>query len=305
MKHERWRRDASAYPFQTTLLPRWSDLDTVRHLNNVALVGLHLEVRQRWIAEVLGLSGTQAHEPELRALNVCTDFVAQAHYPAPLLAAAKLIAVDGTQFELATALFQEGHCVGLQTSRLAVWREGRPAPLPADIAARLYECDRGVPAQTLAPLASVDLEHEPPKWYPMNVPYRDLDAHDGIGELALAHMVEQTRMFLLKPMRTPHRKAHDGRLVLVAHLQVRPLLKVSGFGENWTMGAGVVGVGHSSIRVRSWMRDPREHVVATADTVLVCTDLDTQRPVAMSADMAEAFSELTIRPSREEYSVRA
>lgn len=312
MKREAWRRDPAAYPFQTEIAPRWSDVDTLRHLNNVALMGLHGEARMRWLADTVGHSGVDAAQPALRPVSVATDFVAQAHYPAPLRAGVRLRAVDDAGFELATALFQHGQCVGLAATRMAAWQHGQPGTLPKDLRAQLTRCLADQAALPPPPAehphahdavidhhaTPPDLAHAPPHWHGMTTRYADLDAHQGLGELALARLVEHTRLRLLR--RAMSHRAGDGNGApalgfLVAHMRLQLLHPGWAGGGAWQIGAGVAELGRSAIRLRSWVRDPRQ-LVAVADTVLVSTDPVTQRAAPMDDITRGAMQALAMVP---------
>lgn len=313
MKREAWRRDPAAYPWQTGIAPRWSDVDTLRHLNNVALMGLHGEARMRWLAACLGHSGVDAAQPALRPVSVATDFVAQAHYPTPLQAGVRLRAVDAQGFELATALFQQGHCVGLAATRMAAWQDGQPGRLPNELHERLTQClaDQAAlpppPAGHAPPhdavidhhAAPADRDHAPPHWHGMTTRYADLDAHQGLSELALARLVEHTRLRLLR-RGTTHRPGAGNSApalsFLVAHMRLQLLAPGWAGGGAWQIGAGVAELGRSAIRLRSWVRDPND-LVAVADSVLVCTDPVSQRPAPLDESTRQAMQALAMVPA--------
>ena len=54
MRHDAWRQDLAAYTERFDIEPRWADVDTLRHLNNSALHGLHQEARVRFLAARIG-----------------------------------------------------------------------------------------------------------------------------------------------------------------------------------------------------------------------------------------------------------
>lgn len=316
MKREPWRRDLAAYPFQIEIAPRWSDVDTLRHLNNVSLMGLHGEARMRWLADRTGHTGVDADQPALRPVSVATDFVAQAHYPTPLQVGVRLRAVDADGFELATALFQHGHCVGLAATRMAAWQDGQPGALPNALRERLNQSLADQAALPPPPAdhpqahdavidhhaAPPDRDHAPPHWHGMTTRYADLDAHQGISELALARLVEHTRLRLLRRANA-HRPGEGNNApalsFLVAHMRLQLLHPGWAGGGAWQIGAGVAEMGRSAIRLRSWVRDPHD-LVAVADTVLVSTDPVTQRPAPLddaSRAAMQALATVPLNPS--------
>ena len=77
-------------------------------------------------------AGPAAIGPE----TTSTDFIAEAYYPTPLTAAARITHVNERDIGIASALFQKGHCVGLHQSRVVSWApDGQPVPLSADLRA--------------------------------------------------------------------------------------------------------------------------------------------------------------------------
>ena len=54
MKHEAWRHDPTAYGSTQPVAARYVDVDTRRHVNNIAVYGLHQEARQRWLMAARG-----------------------------------------------------------------------------------------------------------------------------------------------------------------------------------------------------------------------------------------------------------
>lgn len=314
-----WRRDATAYAWSAPLSPRWSDCDTLRHLNNVALIGLHAEARQQWLAEVLGLSGVGADEPVVRAAALATDFLAQGAYPEPLQATLRLLpppggVEPGSGWRLATALFQQRQCIGLQTTTLAAFASpGCPpqalAPaLHARLQAQLMRQMPLSPAQTAddgrvdadaqaEPDLSPLLQHQPPRWLALDTRYRDLDAHQGLSEAMLASLVEHTRLQLLHPALAQAR-ADDASspgplnfLVVHARLQVLAQGRVDATGAGRLAVGGAVGaLGRSAVHLHSWIAPSAETPpLALAETVLVHVDAASGRPAPLPDATRTAF----------------
>ena len=169
MRHDAWRRDAASYPLRGDLLPRYADVDVWQHLNNTALISMHGEAVQQAIRSVFGAEAWRHSQPVLACAGNATDFLAEAHYPAPLTWGARVLGVDTEGVHVATALFQHGRCVGLQGTTLAGWTGGQlvamsPEQLAALRAAQVPGADtmatEGTPDVTAA-AAVPDLAHFP------------------------------------------------------------------------------------------------------------------------------------------------
>ena len=54
MKHETWCHHPSAHGSTQPVAARFADVDTRRHVNNIAVYGMHPEARQRWLTAAGG-----------------------------------------------------------------------------------------------------------------------------------------------------------------------------------------------------------------------------------------------------------
>jgi acyl-CoA thioesterase FadM len=248
MKHDAWRHDAAQYTARYELPTRYADVDTLRHLNNSALHGLHLEARMRFLAERIGDAFWRAPGPRLRPLRVTTDFLLQSHYPKPLQAAVRVTALDAHQVTLASALFQDGACVGLQATRLHARVHAEDADLPADWQSAL---DSPVPAPATEPppaepaLAAFEAY---PLRRELDTRYNDLDATGRVGEGALMRGAESGRSALLQAAFAALRGegARDSVGLLVARVDLH-ILAWRAQPPRWRLAAGVTHMGRSSV----------------------------------------------------------
>lgn len=131
---ERLRLDS--YRFTTTLEPRFGDMDALRHLNNVALAGIHEEARLRFTATFRHTpAGEGGQRPVLAEVTV--RYLAEGRYPGTLTAGVGTLHIGRSSYRVGQALFQAGRCIGLADT-IVVWTaDGRPAPLPDHFRAAL------------------------------------------------------------------------------------------------------------------------------------------------------------------------
>jgi len=139
MRNKPWRRERQFYAYTTELPTRYADMDTERHVNNVAVLTLHAEARSRLHLALFGRDMWLAQTRSIRTVALQTDFLEIAHYPAPLTAGVSLVALGADRYTLAVGLFQDGACVSLQECRMGRWQQGEWAPLPPALQARLQE----------------------------------------------------------------------------------------------------------------------------------------------------------------------
>lgn len=297
MKNQAWRRQPAAYPAQGTLQPRITDVDAWQHLNNVAQIGLHAELLQHWLQAHLGPDLWRSTTPQLALLASATDFLAEAHYPAPLATGTRLMGVDGSGFQVGTALFQHGHCTGLHQATLAVWADGRPAPLPADLADRLHAllaaqpaldeagAEPPAPPAAAAPVASMAptpaMPAHPDAWpWQLAMPARfaDADPRGQTSDHTLARCIEQARVQFLTKVFGPERVAAQVGF-MVAHVALRWHWRRP-IPATWQLGTGVQRVGERSMAVRSALFDGAD-CLAESTSVMVVIDHASRRPAAL------------------------
>lgn len=282
MKHDAWRHDLGRYDFTFEIPTRYSDVDTLRHLNNSALSGLHQEARHRFLVDRLGDAFWRARGPRLLSARVTTEFLLESQYPQAMQAAVRTTALDQQTLTLASALFQDGHCVGLQQAQLAASDRGQVIDLPPTWVSALG---------TLEPALASDRRSDKPvppalsqfvQRGELDTRYADLDATGRISELALMRSSEQGRSTLLRAaFATLGDSAERAWLgMLVARVDLH-LLQHAPLPPRWQLGSGVGHLGRSSVVLRVAFFDQHAHCAAYADSVLVFVDRKAGKPVAM------------------------
>lgn len=123
-KPEPWRLLSDAYVFTTTIDSRIQDLDTMGHINNVAMAGIFETARVRFHRFL----GRHPHDQGVRWLVAAVDlsFVEEAHFPEPVEIACAIGAIGNTSWTIMSAAFQHGECVATcDTVMVARGAEGR------------------------------------------------------------------------------------------------------------------------------------------------------------------------------------
>lgn len=310
MRTQDWRTRLDTYDFACVLTPLFTQVGIERHINNVAMQGLYLEGRLRHRMGLLGGQSWCAHDDILlRPRATATHFIRETLYPAEITVAVRLVALGADHYRLALAMFQEGHCMGVQECLMGAWRHtggdtggngGRDTskdgdtgsawvPLPAALRERLETALAPVNDLPAWPLpAAVDGFERFPAW-PRVIPrYADRDADRYLSEKTVARYVEQSRMGTLNLL------GHPELVLMVARTDMDYRRWVPGLpGEAAVaLPGGIVRIGNSSVVVRGAVRIDGE-TVAVSDSVLVSFDPLTRRPVpiegALRRDM-EALS---------------
>lgn len=300
MKNEAWRRLPSAYPMRGELMPRYNDVDLWQHLNNTALISLHGENCQRWLRATFGTDVWRQVRPVIAVCALETDFLAEAHYPEPLATGCRLLAVEGGAFQLGSALFQHGHCVGLQQATLAVWADGQPVPLPVAVADALHAvaalqpalaAGAGMASRTAMAPAMPALADFP--WQiPLAARFADSDARGLTSDTSLARYAEQTRVQFLTQVFGPERMASPTGFI-VGHVALRWGHRASPPAQ-WQAGCGVTRLGERSMAVRSGLF-AGDQCHAVCDTLMVAIDHATRRSTALPAASREVLERHRLR----------
>ncbi len=289
MKHDAWRREAASYPLRGELLPRYTDVDVWQHLNNTALISMHGEAVQQALRGVFGAEVWRRSLPVLACVGNATDFLAEAHYPAPLSWGARVLGVDDGGLRLATALFQHGQCVGLHGTTLAGWTDGQAGGLGPDAVAALRAAGvpgadtvdplpAPTPAPTATAMATPDLSRFP--WRTtLALRFADSDARRLASDTCLARCAEQMRVEFLSQVFCAQPLMRGG--IMVAHVALRWLRRGAPAAQ-WQAGCGVARFGERSLALRGALFDAG-HCVAVCDSVMVVIDRESRRSVALSA----------------------
>lgn len=120
--------DTARYPFSCTIEPRFGDLDTNLHINNVALTGILEDARVRFHAQ----SGYRAAMGKLvsmvASLNV--EYLGQSYYPNPLTIHVGASRLGRTSYVLNQLVLQQDRAVAYSEAVMVCVGESGPVPLP-------------------------------------------------------------------------------------------------------------------------------------------------------------------------------
>ena len=137
MKPDPSRLDPATYPLSVTVPARFRDLDTLGHINNVAIGSFYEEGRAHLNRTVFPPETRHAHGMRLLIADVHIAYLAEAHYPGDLTIAVGVQRIGGSSYTAALALFQNGQCVGTCETVMVNTDGNRAAPLPDEGRTRL------------------------------------------------------------------------------------------------------------------------------------------------------------------------
>ncbi|MBB6124290.1 acyl-CoA thioesterase [Sphingobium subterraneum] len=108
-KPEPWRQDATAYPVITTVPLRYSDLDTMGHVNNVAMASI-FETARVHLHHLLGQHPVDLGTRWLVAA-VYINYLREAHPPQDMIVRSAIGHIGHSSWTLFHAAFQNDVCV--------------------------------------------------------------------------------------------------------------------------------------------------------------------------------------------------
>jgi acyl-CoA thioester hydrolase len=121
--------ELSRYPYQVEIGTRFADMDINGHINNVALSAAFEDARARFDFDYC------SHPSRDRVMTVSTyiDFMAQAHYPRPLLMAVGVLSVGASSWSLSGIGMQGGVACALCRVTMVNTDGSRPKPIAEEM----------------------------------------------------------------------------------------------------------------------------------------------------------------------------
>ena len=127
------------YPLRFETRALYSDVDTNRHVNNVAYARWFEESRAQLNERVSG-AGRLLNPPpgvQLLLVSIHIEYLEQVPYPSAVTVAAGVSRIGAASYGIAHGLFHDGRCAALGDSVVVQARDGRPARLTAEERAAL------------------------------------------------------------------------------------------------------------------------------------------------------------------------
>ncbi|MDO8706013.1 MAG: hypothetical protein Q7J84_13810 [Sulfuricaulis sp.] len=290
MRAQAWRRDVGSYGFVKEIPSRYADVDMERHLNNAAVQGLHTEACIGFQIQTIGVKEWQ-WEWLLQPLSTDTHFLQIAYFPAPVQCGVRLTHIGDDGCTLAVGLFQDGVCVGVQDRRVALWRNGQKAVLPAAVQDALLRQHAPLdPPGAEAELSAVDLEsaNRADQYPAASLLTPRLGDHDSdwcLSAFALGRYVEQARTHVLSDaFKLAGVDVGNGPFsIVLARSRINFLARRAPLG-NIGLTGHVIRIGGSSIEVRVAIFDDIG-CIATSDNVMVLLHRENNRPAPIPAKL--------------------
>lgn len=105
-----------AYPFRLDIRTRFGDIDTNRHVNNVALAGWYLDALAELHLDVLGYPSGGPLDG-LQPSSLAVQYLAEVHYPGIYQLRVGVLDLDADTVGYSCGLFDGPRCIGLAEAR--------------------------------------------------------------------------------------------------------------------------------------------------------------------------------------------
>lgn len=129
MRPESRRLNLETYPFAVEVPSRFSDMDLLRHLNNVAVANIYEEGRVR-LHERMGMHGLREKGSRSVIAQITIKYLDEGFYPEPLTVGGGVTRVGRSSYEIGQGLFQKDRCIGTAETVIVYTRDGASAMLP-------------------------------------------------------------------------------------------------------------------------------------------------------------------------------
>jgi len=121
------------FPFSVAIPIRYSDLDTLKHVNNVKIVDIYQEARVQFHREVFrelrrSEMGDDGYEKVLADMRV--TYLRETHFPYPVVVGCGLTRLGNSAYTISAAMFQNGVLVGTSDAVLVYFKDSKSYPIP-------------------------------------------------------------------------------------------------------------------------------------------------------------------------------
>ena len=132
---DRERLSKGTFPFHCEIATRFTDVDMLGHINNVATAGLLQEGRTRF-AYGCGLVGLMKGRSTV-VVSIAIDYVGELRHPDPVQMAVGVLAIGRTSCRFGQVVSQHGRIGTFAETVLVVSLDGQPVPFDEEWRAKL------------------------------------------------------------------------------------------------------------------------------------------------------------------------
>lgn len=274
-------KGSNSQVFQGMLTPRFTDIDTWRHINNSRVYQLHIEARTQALVHRFGSDAWFSNTERLRPLRTITQFQKMSFYGSNINFTVEVISADRLSVLIRTELYQKNILVGSQDCLLGAFLDHKQVSLPEyvyhsfrnDVNAEphfLWEAAYEGYANDLMQFSAEE------KLTPR---YADLDADNQRSEAAICRYNEQARFGTMYNIDLHH----HGMLIAALDMSFGHYKQSR---EPVSLFCGVSSLGRSSFHLVGVAKS-MHGVHAISSSVMILVDLQTNRPLPIPDNIRE------------------
>lgn len=274
--------------FECAITPRYTDLDTWRHVNNSRIYQLHQEARMLAHIDRFGTDAWFSDAVRLRPLRSITQYQQVTWYGSDVKARVQILGCARDSYRIRSELSQNGQLVGTQECLMAAFLEDQRVDLPEELRASLHSAATA----STAPLPAADyleLARATAQWpmrQQLSCRYADLDADSQRSEAALARYMEQARFGAIRGLDL------GGLGILIAAADI----SFEHYRAGWQpveLGSGISRMGNTSF-VFTGAATSEHGLQAVANSVMVVIDQASGRPAPLTDTIREQLHTLKL-----------
>jgi len=129
-----YRLDPATYPFNVAIQTRFQDLDTLGHINNVAMAALFESGRVRF-NQSMGLAGWRGHRWLIAQVEI--NYIAEGKFPDDVEIASGIGEIGTRSWQILSAAFQGGSVIATSDTVVVMSGATGATALPDDFRAAL------------------------------------------------------------------------------------------------------------------------------------------------------------------------
>lgn len=126
------------YPHRISVEPRYADMDTYAHLNNVTIGTYYENARAHLLAELFqNPEHFSAHSPTKTLLaEITLRYLAEGSFPDTITIGSGIGHLGNSAFTIEQALFQRNQCIGIAEATMVYQLEGTSTRISGDLRER-------------------------------------------------------------------------------------------------------------------------------------------------------------------------
>lgn len=154
MKPPAWRQDRAIYPFSCVIQTRYTDEDSLGHINNISVAAYYDEARSKFSRHVFGKAGRTEMTRIVTADSRVTYLAEVFHKDADAVEVCTgILRIGSASYEIGQAMYQDGRCVGICTTTFVQATAEGSSPLSGSLKAALQEMMIHAPPVLAGPAA--------------------------------------------------------------------------------------------------------------------------------------------------------